>query len=78
MALRVSQVVNSEGHANNCFSFLLAFMEEGSTFLWKEIGDNFEIIHSRIPALKRVLEEHRNVVQVFLQFFYYHLNRVGK
>ena len=38
---RVFQVVNREGHAKNCFSFLLAFMEECSAFLWKLIGDTF-------------------------------------
>ena len=66
------------GIQNFSMSFLLAFTAESSGSPWKEIGDNFWRIFSRISALKRVLEEHWNVAQVFLQFFYFYVNGGGK
>ena len=57
--------------------FLLAFMEESSGSPWKVMGDNFKIFFSKIPALKRVLEEHRNVAQGVYNFFIFMKMVVG-
>ena len=52
-----------EGYTGSSCSFLLAFHGEGSTSSWRVIGDAtfVEYFFFSVAALKRVLEEHRNV-----------------
>ena len=72
MTLGFFQVLGREGCSGSCFSFLLAFRGGGSASAWRVIGHNFiQIIKFfySIAALKRVLEEHRNVVDN-LSFIY--------
>ena len=66
MTLGVLQVLEKEGYTGSSCSFLLAFHGEGSASPWRVIGDTtfvekFFFFFFSVAALKRVLEEHRNV-----------------
>ena len=69
----VYQVIRREGCTGSCCSSLLAFHGEGSASPWRVIGDatfiKYFFIFFSVTALKRVLEEHRNVGDI-LTFIY--------